>query len=186
MRIVSGRFKGKVFSPPKNFNARPTTDFAKEGLFNILLNTFDLEEVEVLDLFAGTGSISFEFASRGAQRIDLVELNFNHLKFISGVIRELGLKQIHTIKGNAFQYLKACSYRYDIIFADPPYEMEGIEMVPALVFEKILLKEDGWLILEHSASYNFETHPHFYKVRNYGSVHFSIFRVAGADVRDEK
>lgn len=182
MRIVSGRFKGKTFTPSKNFNARPTTDFAKEGLFNILLNNFDLEEVEVLDLFAGTGSITFEFASRGAKRIDLVELNFNHLKFISGVIRELGLKQIHTIKGNAFQYLKACSYKYDIIFADPPYEMDGIEMVPELVFEKMLLKEDGWLILEHSASYNFETHPHFYKMRNYGSVHFSIFMSESAEV----
>jgi 16S rRNA (guanine966-N2)-methyltransferase len=176
MRIVSGAFKGKTFSPPKGFNARPTTDFAKEGLFNILLNAFDLEEIEVLDLFSGTGSISFEFASRGAKRIDLVELNHQHLKFISKVRNELSLKQIHTIQGNAFQFLKACSYKYDIIFADPPYEMDGIEMVPELVFEKGLLKEEGWLILEHSVSYNFETHSHFYKTRNYGSVHFTFFK----------
>lgn len=176
MRIVSGRFKGKVFNPPKNFNARPTTDFAKESLFNIINNFFDFEDIEVLDLFSGTGSISFEFASRGVKRIELVELNFNHLKFISSIIRDLGLTQIHTIKGNAFHYLKACNYRYDIIFADPPYEMEGIELVPELVFEKNLLKDDGWLILEHSASHKFQNHPKFYQERNYGSVHFSVFR----------
>ncbi len=175
MRIVSGRFKGKTFTP-KNVNARPTTDFAKEGLFNILMNNFDFEEVEVLDLFAGTGSISFEFASRGSNRIDLVELNFNHLKFISSIIRELGLKQIHTIKGNAFQYIKACSYKYDIIFADPPFELAGIDTIPDLIFDKDILKPDGWLILEHSGNYNFETHHKFYKERNYGNVHFSIFK----------
>ena len=176
MRIVSGRFKGKVFTPSKGFNARPTTDFAKEGLFNIIVNCFDFEEIEVLDLFAGTGSISFEFASRGTKRIDLVELNFTHLKFISSIIKELGLKQIHTIKGNAFQYLKACSYKYDIIFADPPYEMDGVELIPELVFEQDLLKKDGWLILEHSAKHSFDLHPHFFKMRHYGSVHFSIFK----------
>ena len=175
MRIVSGRFKGKTFTP-KGFNARPTTDFAKEGLFNILINNFDLEEIEVLDLFAGTGSISFEFASRGTSRIDLVELNFNHLKFISSVIKELGLKQIHTIKGNAFQFIKACSYKYDIVFADPPYELEGIDTIPDLIFEKSLLKDDGWLILEHSGNYHFENHPRFSQERHYGSVHFSIFK----------
>lgn len=175
MRIVSGRFKGKTFTP-KGFNARPTTDFAKEGLFNILINNFDLEEIEVLDLFAGTGSISFEFASRGAKRIDLVELNFNHLKFISSVIKELGLKQIHTIKGNAFQFIKACSYKYDLVFADPPYELEGIDTIPDLVFERGILKEDGWLILEHSKNYNFETHSQFVQERHYGSVHFSFFK----------
>jgi 16S rRNA (guanine966-N2)-methyltransferase len=180
MRIVSGKFKGKTFIPPKGFNARPTTDFAKEGLFNILLNNFDFEEIEVLDVFAGTGSISFEFASRGTKRIDLVELNHQHLKFISKIRNELDLKQIHTIQGNAFQFLKACNYKYDIIFADPPYEMDGIEMIPALVFEKNLLKDDGWLILEHSASYSFETHARFHKMRNYGSVHFSIFRTEGS------
>ncbi len=175
MRIVSGRFKGKTFTP-KGFNARPTTDFAKEGLFNILQNTFDFEEVDVLDLFAGTGSISFEFASRGTNRIDLVELNFNHLKFVSSVIKELGLKQIHTIKGNAFQFIKACNHKYDIVFADPPYELEGIDTIPDLVFEKGLIKDDGWLILEHSGNYKFENHPRFNQERHYGSVHFSIFK----------
>lgn len=176
MRIVSGKFKGKTFLPSKSFNARPTTDFAKEGLFNILLNNFDFEEIEVLDLFSGTGSISFEFASRGTNRIDLVELNINHLKFISGVIKELGLKQIHTIKGNAFHYIKACSYKYNIIFADPPYELDGVDTIPDRVFEKDILKPDGWLILEHSGNYNFERHPRFNQERHYGSVHFSIFK----------
>ncbi len=175
MRIVSGKFRGKTFTP-KGFNARPTTDFAKEGLFNILINNFDIEEIEVLDLFAGTGSISFEFASRGVKRIDLVELNFNHLKFISSVIKELEIKQIHTIKGNAFQFIKACNYKYDIVFADPPYELDGIDTIPGLVFEKELLKPDGWLILEHSKGYNFESHPRFVQERHYGSVHFSLFK----------
>lgn len=176
MRIVSGKFRGKTFTPSKNFKARPTTDFAKEGLFNIIQNNFDFEEIEVLDLFAGTGSISFEFASRGTNRIDLVELNFNHLKFISGVIKDLGLKQIHTIKGNAFQYIKACNYKYDIIFADPPYELEGIDTIPDLVFEKGILKPESWLILEHSGNYRFETHPRFFQERHYGNVHFTIFK----------
>lgn len=176
MRIVSGNFRGKTFNPPKNFKARPTTDFAKEGLFNIILNNFDFEEIEVLDLFAGTGSISFEFASRGTNHIDLVELNINHLKFISGVIKDLGLKQIHTIKGNAFQYIKACNYKYDIIFADPPYELDGIDTIPDLIFDKGILKPDGWLILEHSGNYRFDEHPRFHQERNYGNVHFTIFK----------
>jgi len=177
MRIVSGMYKGKVFNPPKNFKARPTTDFAKEGLFNIINNLYDFEEIEVLDLFSGTGSISFEFASRGAKRIDLVELNLNHLKFISNVARELNLKQIHTIKGNAFQFIKACNYKYDIIFADPPYALEGIEIIPDMVFEKDILKPDGCLILEHSGRYNFEDRPQFSHERNYGSVHFTFFKL---------
>jgi len=185
MRIVSGRFKGKTFSPPKGFNARPTTDFAKEGLFNIIVNNFDFEEIEVLDLFAGTGSISFEFASRGVNHIDLVELNLNHLRFISKVKDDLNLKQIHTIKGNAFQFIKSCSYKYDIIFADPPYEIDGVEIIPDIIFEKGLLKEGGWLILEHSAKYKFESYPNFLQVRNYGSVHFSIFTNEGKEVREE-
>lgn len=176
MRIVSGRFKGKHFTPPSGFNARPTTDFAKEGLFNIILNNFDFEEIEVLDLFAGTGSISFEFASRGVDHIDLVELNLKHLKFISKVKEDLGLKNIHTIKGNAFQYIKSCNYKYDIIFADPPYEIQGVDIIPDLVFEKEILKEDGWLILEHSGNYKFETYPRFFQERKYGNVHFSIFK----------
>ncbi len=175
MRIVSGRFKGKTFSPPKNFTARPTTDFAKENLFNILANNFDFEEVEVLDLFSGTGSISFEFASRGAKRVDLVEINFHHLKFISKVISELGLTQVRTIKFNAFQFLKNCHHAYDIIFADPPYDIAGLEIIPELVFEKPILKDGGWFILEHSSKYNFENHPRFKQKREYGSVNFSFF-----------
>lgn len=175
MRIVSGEFKGKYFSPPRGFKARPTTDFAKENLFNVIANHFDFEQIEVLDLFSGTGSISFEFASRGAKHIELVELNFTHLKFISKVISDLGLKQIHTVKGNAFQFIKSCNAKYDIVFADPPYEIEGVEIIPDMVFSKSLVKENGWLILEHSDRHNFEDHPRFFQLRKYGSVHFSIF-----------
>jgi 16S rRNA (guanine(966)-N(2))-methyltransferase RsmD len=175
MRIVSGEFKGRHFSPPKNFHARPTTDFAKESLFNIINNNFDFEEIAVLDLFAGTGSISFEFASRGCQSIHLVEMNSQHLAFIKKVIAELRLKQILALKQNAFHFLEICKSTYDIIFADPPYDMKGVEKIPNLVIDKQLLNPNGWLIVEHSKSTNLSELPNFVEVRNYGSVHFSFF-----------
>lgn len=176
MRIVSGEFKGRHFAPPKNFAARPTTDFAKESIFNIINNHFYFEDISVLDLFAGTGSISFEFASRGCKSIQLVELNQNHYNFIRKVIDELKLKQIATLRLNAFRYLQSCKSQFDIIFADPPYEMKGIDEIPALVFEKQLLKPEGWLIVEHSKNTDLSKLNHFTEVRNYGSVHFSIFK----------
>lgn len=176
MRIVSGEFRGRHFSPPKNFTARPTTDFAKESLFNIINNHFDFEEIAVLDLFSGTGSISFEFASRGCKNIQLVELNANHYTFIKKVIAELGLKQIVPIRLNAFRYIESTPSKYDIIFADPPYEMKGVEEIPETVFNRNLLNENGWLIVEHSKQTNLSKLPHFSEVRNYGSVHFSVFK----------
>lgn len=176
MRIVSGEFKGRHFSPPKNFTARPTTDFAKESLFNIINNHFDFEEIAVLDLFSGTGSISFEFASRGCKNIQLVELNANHYTFIKKVIAELGLKQITTVRLNAFKFIESTPSKYDIIFADPPYEMKGVEAIPETVFSRNLMNENGWLIVEHSKQTDLSKLPHFTEVRNYGSVHFSIFK----------
>lgn len=176
MRIVSGTYRGKLIVPPSGFSARPTTDFAKENLFNILANRFDFEEVEVLDLFAGTGSISYEFASRGCPRIDLVELNAKHYAYIKKTAAELGFKQIHAIKNNAFTFLKFCKAQYDIIFADPPYDIEGIEQLPLLVFKAGLLKEGGVLIVEHSKSSDFSNHPNFTERRTYGSVNFSFFQ----------
>lgn len=175
MRIVSGEFKGRQFTPPKNFTARPTTDFAKESLFNIINNHFDFEQISVLDLFGGTGSISFEFASRGCKSIQLIELNQNHLHFIKKVISELNLKQISAFRLNAFKYLHMCNTQFDIIFADPPYEMKGIEEIPQIVFEKKLLKPEGWLIVEHSKKTDLSKLNHFTQVRNYGNVHFSFF-----------
>ncbi|HOP04357.1 MAG TPA: 16S rRNA (guanine(966)-N(2))-methyltransferase RsmD [Tenuifilaceae bacterium] len=175
MRIVSGDFKGRYFSPPKNFKARPTTDYAKESLFNIINNHFDFEEVSVLDLFSGTGSISFEFASRGCQNIHLVEMNPQHFAFIKKVIAELKLNQILALKQNAFHFLEISKATYDIIFADPPYEMKGFAKIPEIVFNKQLLNPNGWLIVEHSKNTDLSKLPNFGEVRNYGSVHFSFF-----------
>ncbi len=162
--------------PPSGFNARPTTDFAKVALFNIIATNFDIERIEVLDLFAGTGSISFEFASRGCPKIDLVELNAKHHAFIAKTADTLKFSQIHAIKNNAFTFLTFCKASYDIIFADPPYEIKGIEQIPEEVFVRNLLKPDGWLIVEHSKDTDLSAHPHFVENRHYGSVNFSFFK----------
>jgi 16S rRNA (guanine(966)-N(2))-methyltransferase RsmD len=176
MRIISGSHKGRNIVPPHNFHARPTTDFAKENLFNILNNIIDISESKVLDLFAGTGSISFEFASRGAKQIDTVELNGVHHAFIKQTARKFGFEQIHAIKTNALKLILFCSVTYDIIFADPPYEMSGIEKIPDTVFSNNLLNENGLLIVEHSDKYDFGNHLRFYENRHYGSVNFTFFR----------
>lgn len=175
MRIVGGRNRRRNILPPPNFRARPTTDFAKENLFNVINNYFDFEGLEVLDLFSGTGSISYEFASRDAARVVSVEMNPVHHKFIQDMARELKYPQLTAIRTNAFVYLKSIKDDFDIIFADPPYDMEGIETIPDLVFSNNLLRKHGWFILEHSADKDFETHPLFRQKRHYGSVNFSIF-----------
>jgi 16S rRNA (guanine966-N2)-methyltransferase len=175
LRIVSGKYKGRSIHPPKNFRARPTTDFAKEGLFDILNNYFEFPGLRVLDLFAGTGSISFEFASRGSSDIELVEADRKHMQFIRSVIRDLDMKGIRPNEMSVFQYLKHPKAPFDIIFCDPPYEMEGIESIPGLLLNNGWLKDEGWLILEHSKKFSFGKHPHLKETRNYGSVHFSIF-----------
>lgn len=176
MRIVGGQYKGRLFTPGKSFKARPTTDMAKESLFNILQNQIDFEEIKVLDLFSGTGSISFEFASRGCTDITSVELNFQHHRFIKEVIEKLGEKSIKAIKANAFQYAEKTDQSFDLIFADPPYDHKQFAQVPDLVLSGHLLKDTGLFILEHSKNYDFSSRPEFIEVRNYGSVHFSFFR----------
>lgn len=176
MRIVGGEYKGRLFNPGKSFKARPTTDMAKESLFNILQNQIDFEAIKVLDLFSGTGSISFEFASRGCTDITSVELNFQHHRFIKEVIEKLGEKSIKAIKANAFQYCSKTDQSFDLIFADPPYDHKQFAEVPQLVLNGNLLKPDGLFILEHSKNYDFSALPGFIEVRNYGSVHFSFFR----------
>ncbi|MDR1554361.1 MAG: RsmD family RNA methyltransferase [Prevotellaceae bacterium] len=176
MRIISGSHKGRNIVPPRNFKARPTTDFAKENLFNILNNIVDIGKSEVLDLFAGTGSISFEFASRGAKKIDTVELNSVHHAFIRQTVSKFGFQQIHAIKSNALKFISFCSATYDIIFADPPYEMPDIDKIPDSIFEHNLLKANGLLIIEHSSKYDFSKHARFYEDRHYGSVNFTFFK----------
>lgn len=177
MRIVSGTYKGRIFSPPKSIKARPTTDIAKEGLFNILSNSFDFDDISILDLFAGTGSISFEFASRGCKNIHLVELNHLHFTFIRKVINELQLEQITPIRHDAYKFLKNCKIQFDIIFADPPYEFKGVETIPDLVFQNMLLKDNGLLIIEHSKRTDMSELRNYKETRNYGNVHFSFFKV---------
>ncbi len=177
MRIISGIHRGRVIHPPKNLRARPTTDFAKENLFNILANQVDIEGSDVLDLFSGTGSISYEFASRGAASVVSVEINAIHSRYIAQTAREFGFGQIFPIKANAFLYLKSTTKTFDIIFADPPYDIEGSETIPALVFERNLLRPDGILILEHSKELDVSSLTHFSERRTYGSVNFSLFRM---------
>ena len=177
MRIVSGDFKGRRFSPPKNLRARPTTDIAKEGLFNILNNKIDFEEVNVLDLFAGTGSISFEFASRGCRNITSLEINPVNYAFMQKIIKELGIADvIHAFRFDSFKFIEKVKTKFDLIFADPPYDHKELENIPDLIFEKELLHPDGLLILEHPKDTNFKNHPCFFENRRYGHVNFSFFK----------
>lgn len=176
MRIISGQYKGRAINPPKNLRARPTTDFAKENLFNVLQNLIDFEECEVLDLFAGTGSISYEFASRGVKSVTSVEINAVHHNFIRRTAAELGIRNLYAVKANAFLYLKSCPKQFDLIFSDAPYDLEQSEEIIPLVLEGDLLREGGIFIFEHSKEKNFSDHPLFWKLRSYGSVHFSFFK----------
>ena len=176
MRIIGGSLKGKNILPPVKFAARPTTDFAKEGLFNILINEFDIEELSVLDLFSGTGSISYEFASRGCKDIISVEMNPLHARFITKVAKEYKIDSIQVVKHNVFDFIPICKKSFDIIFADPPYSIDGLDTIPDKVFNANILNADGYLILEHPGTYSFTEHRFFVKERNYGNVHFSFFR----------
>jgi 16S rRNA (guanine966-N2)-methyltransferase len=175
LRIIGGRYKARIIPVPGSFKARPTTDAAKESLFNILANYFDFTQIRVLDLFSGTGSIALEFASRGARQVTMVELDSRYADFIRHTISRLGLEQVQVVRSDAFRYIRNTPDRYDIIFADPPYDMPGIETLAEEIFNNRLLNEEGWFILEHSRKYNFSDHPYFYELRKYGSVHFSIF-----------
>lgn len=177
MRIISGSHKGKQIFPDKDFTARPTTDFAKESLFNVLGNYIDLENIRVLDLFSGTGSISYEFASRGAKDIISIEQNYRHFAFIKHMARELGFKQIKIFKTDAFLACrKLQGQKFDLVFADPPYRSDRIEEIPSAIFGNELLQEGGIAIIEHPSSIDFSAHPRFTEHRQYGSVNFSFFR----------
>jgi 16S rRNA (guanine(966)-N(2))-methyltransferase RsmD len=175
MRIISGIYGRRRFEVPSSFSARPTTDFAKENLFNVLANLTDWEGKEALDLFAGTGSISFELLSRGCARVTAVEQNRVHAAFIAKVAAELGTS-LHLIRGDAFRYIaSAASRRFDFIFADPPYTLKGLSTVPSLVLAKDCLKAGGIFVMEHPKEYDFSSLPCFDRRKVYGSVNFSIF-----------
>lgn len=176
MRIISGKYKGRAITPPRNLRARPTTDFAKENLFNVLSNLVDFEACDVLDLFAGTGSISYEFASRGARSVTSVEINAVHHGFIRRTTAQLGIENLYAVKANVFRYLKSCPKQFDLIFSDAPYDLEESEQVIKQVLENDLLRNGGLLIFEHSKKMDFSSYPEFWQLRSYGSVQFSFFK----------
>jgi 16S rRNA (guanine(966)-N(2))-methyltransferase RsmD len=178
MRIIGGMYGGRRFNPPTFFKARPTTDFAKESLFNLINNRIDLEGTRVLDLFAGTGSISYEFMSRGCISITSVDINPKYLSYIKKISEELNkeVKIVQTLKADVLSFLKKAELNYDLIFADPPYDLPELEQIPDLIYRNQSLKESSIVILEHSSKNNFAKHPHFEELRKYGSVNFSFFR----------
>ncbi|MBQ6659470.1 MAG: 16S rRNA (guanine(966)-N(2))-methyltransferase RsmD [Prevotella sp.] len=176
MRIITGIYKGRRFDIPHTFKARPTTDFAKENIFNVLNSYIDFEGTTALDLFAGTGSISLELLSRGCQQVVSIEKDRDHHAFIRQCLQKLGADNSVVIRGDVFRYIKSCSQQFDFIFADPPYQLTELAQIPDLIFEKDLLKEEGIFVLEHGAQNDFSNHPHFVEHRKYGSVNFSIFQ----------
>lgn len=176
MRVISGIYKHRRWDVPRTFSARPTTDFAKESLFNILANRIDLEDATALDLFSGTGSISIELVSRGCSHVVSVEKDPAHHAFIRKVMETVRTDKCIPVKGDAFKYIAGCSTQFDFIFADPPYQLENIADIPDLIFEANLLAPDGIFVLEHGKANDFSAHPRFTDMKVYGSVHFSFFK----------
>ena len=196
MRIITGKYKGRHFDIPRSFKARPTTDFAKENIFNVLTQYIDFEGAEALDLFSGTGSITLELLSRGCSRVVSVELDRDHHRFIcdcigkllnkqrtdtdnngqSEIVRDSPMPNCLPLRGDVFRYIKSCKQQFDFIFADPPYALKELPTIPSLIFERGLLKDDGIFVFEHGKDNDFSDDPHFVEHRNYGSVNFSIFR----------
>lgn len=176
MRIIGGEMGGRRLNPPAKMPyTRPTTDLAKEGLFNIIQNTLEIESLKTLDLFGGTGSISFELASRGASDITIVEKDSSMIEFIKKTADQLKLENFKVIKMDVFRFLDQCSEQFDFIFAGPPYALSNIDELPVKVMEKKLLTPGGWFVLEHTPRNNYSTYPRFEKARNYGTTIFSIF-----------
>ncbi len=176
MRIISGKYKGRRIMPPKNLPVRPTTDMSKEALFNILNNNFNFDQLKILDLFSGTGNISFEFASRGSAPITAVDGDFGCIKFIKQVANEFDF-DIAATKSDVFKFLENCKTNYDIIFADPPYGLDqaSFEKIVLTVFENELLEEDGMMIIEHSKYTKLSHLSNFSFQKNYGGSYFSFF-----------
>lgn len=176
MRIISGTLGGRRINPPSDMPyTRPTTDIAKEGLFNILQNNLEFEELKTLDLFGGTGSISYELASRGVEDLTIIEKDTKMFEFIKKNIRDLKIENCRMIKSDVFKFLQQCSDQFDFIFAGPPYALTTIDDLPKLVVEKKLLKPDGWFVLEHTPRNNYENFPFYKMQRNYGTTIFSFF-----------
>ncbi len=176
MRIITGQYKGRHFDVPRSFKARPTTDFAKENIFNVLNAYIDFEGTTALDLFSGTGSISLELLSRGCSTVVSVEADRDHHAFIKQCIAKLATDRCMTIRGDVFRFVKSCRQQFDFIFADPPYALKELSSIPDLIFSRNLLKPDGIFVFEHGKDNDFSSHPCFVEHRSYGSVNFSLFR----------
>lgn len=176
MRIIGGEHGGRKIAPPSKMPyTRPTTDIAKEGLFNILQNMLDFESLKTLDLFGGTGAISYELASRGAQELTIVEKDEQMFSFIKKTIEQLKLGRIRPVKMDVFKYMLQCKEQHDFIFAGPPYALATIDDLPKYVFEQQLLKPGGIFVLEHTPRNDYQAHPHFQRIKNYGTTEFSFF-----------
>lgn len=185
MRVISGIYKRRRFDVPQSFKARPTTDFAKENLFNVLNNYMDFEDhVTALDLFAGTGSISIELVSRGCDRVISVERDRDHHAFICKVMKEVKTDVCLPLRADALHFIDRCREQFDFIFADPPYELRELASIPDRIFSKGLLKKDGLFVLEHGKKNCFADHPYFLEHRSYGSVNFSFFGYQAAETED--
>ncbi len=176
MRIITGIYKGRRFDIPRSFKARPTTDFAKENIFNVLNGYVDFEECRALDLFSGTGSISLEFLSRNCTQVVSVEGDRDHYAFIKQCVAKLGTDRSVLIRGDVFKFVSSCKQTFDIIFADPPYALPRLAEIPQIILGSGILSDKGIFVLEHGKTNNFSEHPYFIEQRIYGSVHFSLFR----------
>ncbi len=178
MRIISGKFKGKRLTAPKKLPVRPTTDMAKESLFNIINNTYYFDSISVIDLFSGTGNVSYEFASRGTEQITAVDANYHCIKYITQIAKELDI-EINTLKSDVYSFLEKTPLTADIIFADPPYDFDNTEFMKIvdLVFERNLLNEEGVLIVEHSKHTDLSEHIKYSYSKKYGGCVFSFFEM---------
>lgn len=179
MRIITGKYKGRRFEVPRTFKARPTTDCAKENIFNVLQGYIDFDEAIALDLFSGTGSISLEMLSRGCRQVVSVEADRDHANFIRQCMQKLGDENCSLIRGDVFRFLKSCRQQFNLIFADPPYALKELPDIPDIITPKEgggLLAEGGIFVFEHGKQYDFSQHPRFVEHRAYGSVNFSLFR----------
>lgn len=179
MRIITGKYKGRRFEVPRTFKARPTTDFAKENIFNVLQGYIDFDDATALDLFAGTGSISLEMLSRGCRQVVSIEADRDHANFIRQCGQKLGDENLALVRGDVFRFLKSCSQKFDLIFADPPYALKELPTIPDIITPAEgggLLAEDGIFVFEHGKQYDFSAHPRFVEHRAYGSVNFSLFK----------
>lgn len=175
MRIIAGSLRGRRLNPPQNLPVRPTTDMARESLFNILNNYIDYEDCTVMDLFAGTGAVSFEFVSRGVKEVTSIDINVQCTNFVKLCAQQMNVNNLHVVRADVFDLLKRVNRKFDIVFADPPYAIEGLATLPDAIFERQVLTDDGIFVLEHPREYLFENHPHFWQHRNYGKVNFTFF-----------